>query len=147
MAKAKLKTTPTRKSVAAFVAAIKDDEKRKDARTLMKIMRAATSKPAKMWGPSIVGYGTYTYKYASGREGNWMVVGFSPRKAALSLYLMGGYKHEKSLLKKLGTYTTGVGCLYIKRLSDVDLPVLTKLVNTSVKRMKALTKDGAKVSC
>ena len=136
MAKAKLKTAPTKRSVATFIAAVDDVQKRKDCRTLMRIMKAATGTSPKMWGSSIVGYGTHHYTYASGREGDWMVVGFSPRKNALTLYLMGGLKAHAALLKKLGTHSTGVGCLYIKRLSDIDEHVLTRLVNASVKRLR-----------
>jgi len=139
MAKAKLKTVPTKRSVAKFIADIDDAEKRKDCRTVMRIMKAATKAPPKMWGPSIVGYGDYHYKYASGREGDWIVAGFAPRKNALTLYVMGGLKPHAALLKKLGKHSTGVGCLYIKRLSDVDEKVLTKLVNASVKHLKATT--------
>lgn len=93
-----------------------------------------------MWGSSIIGFGSYHYKGKSGREGNWMLTGFSPRKQNLTLYLMGGFETHASLLKKIGKFTTSVGCLYIKRLDDVDKKVLKELVAASVKRMKQLSK-------
>ena len=130
------KTQPTKASVAAFINAIDDPEKRADARKLAAMMRKATGKRAKMWGPSMVGYGTYHYKYASGREGDFMVTGFSPRKQALTVYIMAGFSKYDALMKKLGKYKTGKSCLYIKRLSDVDEAVLQRLIGESVKYMR-----------
>ena len=130
------KTKPTRASVAAFINAIDDPQKRADARKVAAMLRKATGKRAKMWGPSIVGYGTYHYKYASGREGDFMMAGFSPRKQALTVYIMAGFSNYDALLKKLGKYKTGKSCLYIKRLSDVDEDVLQQLIDESVKYMR-----------
>ena len=130
------KTKPTRASVAAFINAIDDPQKRAEARKVAAMLRKATGKRAKMWGPSIVGYGTYHYKYASGREGDFMMAGFSPRKQALTVYIMAGFSNYEALLKKLGKYKTGKSCLYIKRLSDVDEDVLQQLIDESVKYMR-----------
>ena len=127
------KTKATKASVTAFMNAIEDRQKRADARKVAAMMRRATGKRARMWGPSIVGYGTYHYKYESGREGDFMVAGFSPRKQALTVYIMAGFGRFDALLKKLGKYKTGKSCLYIKRLSDVDEAVLEKLIVESVK--------------
>ena len=110
---------------------------RDDCFEILKIMKRATKAEPKMWGTAIVGFGTYHYKYASGREADWMQIGFSPRKQNLTLYLMGGLERQASLLKKLGKFTTGKGCLYIKRLSDVDKKVLKELITESVKALKA----------
>ena len=130
------KTQPTKASVAAFINAIDDPGKRADARKLAAMMRKATGKRAKMWGPSMVGYGTYHYKYASGREGDFMVTGFSPRKQSLTVYILAGFSKYDALMKKLGKYKTGKSCLYIKRLSDVDEAVLQRLIGESVKYMR-----------
>lgn len=130
------KTRATKASVTAFMNAIEDRQKRADARKLAAMMRRATGKRARMWGPSIVGYGTYHYKYESGREGDFMVAGFSPRKQALTVYIMAGFGRFDALLKNLGKYKTGKCCLYIKRLSDVDETVLEKLIVESVKYMR-----------
>ena len=130
------KTQPTKLSVTEFIKAIDDPQKRADARKVAAMMRKATGKRAKMWGPSIVGFGTYHYKYASGREGDFMVAGFSPRKQALTVYIMAGFSKYDALMKKLGKYKTGKSCLYIKRLSDVDEAVLQKLIDESVKYMR-----------
>lgn len=132
---AELKTKPNRASVAGFLAAIDDPQKRADARKVAAMMRRATGKRAKMWGSSIVGYGSYHYKYASGREGDFMLTGYSPRKNALTVYIMPGFSPFRRLMSKLGTYKTGKSCLYIKRLSDVDEDVLENLIDESVKHM------------
>ena len=100
------------------------------------MMRKATGKRAKMWGPSIVGYGTYHYKYASGREGDFLMTGFSPRKQALTVYVIPGFEYFETLMKKLGKYKTGKSCLYIKRLSDVDQEILEQLLIRSVQYMR-----------
>ena len=133
---ADLKTRPTRASVTAFVAAIEDREMRADAKKVAAMMRRATGKRARMWGPSIVGYGRYHYRYASGREGEFMITGFSPRRQALTVYIMPGFGHFAKLMSKLGKYKTGKSCLYIKRLADVDETVLERLIQDSVEYMR-----------
>ena len=133
---AELKTRANNASVTGFLAAIDDSQKRADARKVAAMMRRATGKRARMWGSSIVGYGSYHYKYASGREGDFMLTGFSPRKTALTVYIMPGFSSFKSLMAKLGKFKTGKSCLYIKRLSDVDDKVLEKLIDESVKHMR-----------
>jgi hypothetical protein len=131
------KTKATKASVSEFLNSIEDRQKRADARKVAAMMRKATGKRAKMWGTSIVGYGTYHYKYASGREGDFMIAGFSPRKRALTVYIMAGFGRFEALLDKLGKYKTGKSCLYIKRLADVDEQVLQKLIDGSVSYMRA----------
>jgi Domain of unknown function (DU1801) len=130
------KTKPTKKSPAAFVRGIKDEARRKDCETVMQMLKRATGQPPKMWGPGIVGFGSYHYKYESGHEGDCCLAGFSPRKEALTLYIMSGFEPHGALMKKLGKYKTGKACLYIKRLSDVDLGVLEQLVEASFKQVK-----------
>ena len=130
------KTKATRASVTGFINSIEDKQKRADARKVAAMMRKATGKRAKMWGSSIVGYGTYHYKYASGREGDFMITGFSPGKQALTVYIIAGFKRFDPLMKKLGKYKTGKSCLYIKRLADVDEKVLERLIAGSVKYMR-----------
>jgi uncharacterized protein DUF1801 len=132
---AELKTKATRASVTGFIDAIGDEGRRRDCRTLVKMMKKATRAQPKMWGPSIVGFGDYHYKYDSGREGDWFRAGFSPRKDALTLYLMSGlgWPDRADLMSKLGKHKTGKGCLYIKQLSDVDVRVLERLISRSVK--------------
>jgi hypothetical protein len=132
------KTLPTRASVAKFIAAVPDDVRRRDCRQLMKVMKAATAKSPVMWGPSMVGYGSYHYKYASGHEGDCFLAGFAPRKAALTVYLMAGFAGAGPLLKKLGRHKrSGGSCLYIRRLEDIDLEVLGKIIRKSVASVKA----------
>jgi Domain of unknown function (DU1801) len=126
------KTKPTQLGVAAFINALTDETKRADAKALVKLMQSATGEKPKMWGPSIVGFGSHHYKYDSGREGDMPLVGFSPRKAATVLYGMRASSDSEALLAKLGKYTTGKGCLYIKKLADVDQKVLQTLVVQSV---------------
>jgi hypothetical protein len=135
---AELKTRPTDVSVADFLAAIEDDERRQDCLTVEKLMRKATGAKPRMWGPSIVGFGDFRYRYASGRELDWFYTGFSPRKRELTLYIMPGFARYDALMAKLGKHKTGKSCLYIKRLADVDLTVLATLVEESVKHMKTL---------
>ncbi|HSA55923.1 MAG TPA: DUF1801 domain-containing protein [Gemmatimonadaceae bacterium] len=130
---AELKTKKTTRSVAAFLDAIDDESRRADCRTIVEMMRKATGAEPRMWGPSIVGFGEYHYKYASGREGDWFVAGFSPRKANLTLYIMSGFPQHEALMAKLGKYTTGKSCLYVKRLADIDLGVLARLIDASVR--------------
>ena len=130
------KTRATKASVKGFIDAIDDRQMRADARKVAAMMRRATGKRAKMWGTSMVGYGTYHYRYASGREGDFMITGFSPRKQALTVYIMPGFTPFDTLLAKLGKYKTGKSCLYIKRLSDVDENVLERLIDSSVEHMR-----------
>jgi len=136
------KTRPTRASVTAFMAAIEDRKMRADAKQVAAMMRRATGKRARMWGPSIVGYGSYHYRYASGREGDYMITGFSPRRQALTIYIMPGFDRFQGLMSKLGKYTTGKSCLYIKLLADVDETVLERLIDESVKYMRAHYETG-----
>jgi len=137
---AEMKTKPTNESVEKFLNKISDEERRADCFAVAKIMEEITGEKPKMWGPSIVGFGSYHYKYASGREGDWPITGFSPRKKDLTLYLMMGYEKYKDLLEKLGKHSGGKSCLYINRLSDVHVPTLKKVIKVSVKDLKAYTK-------
>jgi hypothetical protein len=125
----------TQRSVNAFLKTIPDEQKRQDAFRLVDIMRKATKADPVLWGSSIVGFGTYRYKYASGREGEWPLTGFSPRKQNLTLYITSGFEQYDELLKSLGKFKTGKACLYIKRLDDVDLTTLRKLIRQSVQHM------------
>lgn len=131
---AEAKTKPTGASVTAYLNAIDDPERRKDCKTLATLMKKATGCSPKMWGPSIVGFDAYHYVYASGHEGDSCVVGFSSRKDALSVYLLAGYEEAttKALLAKLGKHKIGKACLYLKRLADVQLPILEQLIVRSV---------------
>lgn len=130
------KTKPTKSSVTDFVNGVEDKQKRADAKRVAAMMRKATGSRAKMWGANIVGFGEYHYKYGSGREGDFMLAGFSPRKQALTLYIMAGFSQFASLMKKLGKYKTGKSCLYVKQLSDVDEKILQQLINKSVQYMR-----------
>ncbi len=133
---ADLKTKATKVSVSKFLRAISDEGKRKDSLALRDMMTEVTKAKPEMWGPSIVGFGRYRYKYASGREGEWPLVGFSPRKQNLTLYIMSGFEGYDELLEKLGKHKTGKSCLYIKSLDDVHVPTLKKLIRKSVKHMR-----------
>ena len=135
-----LKTKVNDASVAGFLNSVADESKREDSFEILRLMEEVTKEPPKMWGASIVGFGSYHYKGAGGREGDWMLTGFSPRKQNLTLYLMGGFDKYGDLLQKLGKYKTSVGCLYIKKLEDVDKTVLKELIAENVKTMKALSK-------
>ena len=130
---AELKTKVTRASVDKFLEGIKDEKKRADCYQILKIMKKATKAEPKMWGPSIIGFGDYRYKYASGRENDWFITGFSPRAQALTLYMTGGF--DKELLGKLGKYKTGKGCLYIGKIEDIDPKVLSELIAAGVKNL------------
>ena len=134
---AKLKTQRTNASVSVFLKGVADESRRKDCQTLVRIMKQAVGAEPKMWGPSIVGFGHYHYKYASGRENDWFLAGFSPRKQDLTVYIMAGFDRYDALMAKLGKHKTGKSCLYTKRLSDVDVAVLQELITASVKHMKA----------
>ena len=137
---AEMKTKPTDQSVAEFLNEVSDEERRADCFQVAKIMEEITGEKPKMWGPSIVGFGSYHYKYASGREGDWPVTGFSPRKKDLTLYLMMGFEKHRELMEKLGKHNASKSCLYINRLSDVHVPTLKKVIKVSVKDLKAYTK-------
>ena len=132
---AEAKTKPTKQSVEKFIKSIPDPQMREDCSTIAKLMQQATRAEPQMWGSSIVGFGIMQYKYASGREGEWPIIGFSPRKQNLTLYISAGFQ-DPDLLKKLGKHSLGKGCLYIKRLSDVDLPTLKKVIQTAAKKKK-----------
>lgn len=132
---AELKTKPTKVSVKDFLAQVADEKRRKDCQVVLKIMSEVTGAKPELWSSNIVGFGRYRYKYASGREGEWMVTGFSPRKTDLTLYLMDGVHSFPELMQRLGKHKTGKGCLYIKKLEDVDLGVLRELVEKSVEKM------------
>ena len=131
---AELKTRPTDVGVDEFLESVADAQKRHDSTVLIDIMSTATGAEPRMWGPSIIGFGSSTYKYESGRTGTWFVVGFSPRKRAFSLYLGGGLSAYADQLKRLGKHTRGKSCLYIKRLSDVDMSVLTEMIYAAVEQ-------------
>ena len=135
------KTQPSKASVAAFIDALADPMRRADAKTLVKLMKAATGEAPKLWGPSIVGFGSYHYVYDSGREGDMPIIGFSPRKAAIVLYLMLGLGSHEALLGKLGKHSRGKGCLYIKKLADTDPGLLERLIVESVAAVRAKYSD------
>ncbi len=131
MAKYELKTKITDASVTEFLDNVEPEQKRLDAYEILDLMKEVTGEPPKMWGPSIIGFGTYHYKYASGQEGDFMATGFSPRKAKHSLYIMGGVENYPELLSKLGKYKNGKSCLYVNKLADIDKEVLKDLVKAS----------------
>lgn len=125
---AELKTKKTKVSSEDFLNSVKDKQKRKDSFAILEMMKQATKEKPQMWGASIIGFGNIHLKYASGRELDWFKVGFSPRKQSITLYCMMNIKSASDLLKKLGKHKTGVGCLYINKLEDVDVSVLKKLI-------------------
>jgi hypothetical protein len=129
---AELKTKATGASVTDFLGGIKDEQRRQDCETVLELMRKATKAEPKMWGTAIVGFGDCHYTYASGREGDWFLTGFSPRKQNLTLYVMGGYAKQGELLKQLGKHKLGGGCLYLNKLEDVHMPALKKLITQTV---------------
>lgn len=129
---AELKTKPTDASVEAFLQSLPDEGKRRDSLILLQMMQAVTGETPRLWSNSIVGFGDYHYTYASGREGDWFVAGFSPRKQNLTLYSVGGFEPHAALLAKLGKHKLGKGCLYINKLQDVDQEVLRALMTTVV---------------
>jgi Domain of unknown function (DU1801) len=131
------KTKSTKSSVAEFVNAIENESRRADAKALIRLMQKATGEKPKMWGPSIIGFGSYHYKYETGREGDMPVVGFSPRKDATVLYGLRGAGDAEALLARLGKHTTGKGCVYVKKLADVEAKVLESLVVKSVAAARA----------
>ena len=137
---AELKTKKTTASVEKFLNNVADEQRRRDCFRLVEIMKGETKAEPAMWGTSIVGFGRHQYKYESGRELDWFLVGFSPRKQDLTLYIMGGLERYPSLTKKLGKHKTGKACLYIKKLEDVDLPTLKQLIKQSVADFAAIRK-------
>ena len=133
---AELKTKRNKGDVEAFLNSVPDEKKRQDSFMVMELMKQVTGKEPEMWGDSIVGFGSYHYKYASGREGDWFITGFSPRKQNLTLYIMSGFDEYDQLLNKLGKHSTGKSCLYIKKIEDVDVSVLKELVKRSAEHME-----------
>ena len=126
------KTKATEESVTAFLDAVPDETRRRDGYAVLELMKEITGEEPKMWGPTMVGFGSYHYKYESGREGDMFMVGFSPRKANLTLYLATGYPQYDELMQQLGKYKTSKACLYVKKLADIDQAVLRKLIEQSV---------------
>ena len=135
---ADIKTKPTKQSVSVFLRSVENGQRRKDSQELLIMMKAVTGKVPRMWWDSIVGFGTYHYKYQTGREGDWMVTGFSPRKQNLTVYIMPGFSKYQALLDKLGKYKKSVSCLYLNKLDDVDRKVLRQLVTRAYKDMQKL---------
>jgi len=133
---AELKTKINTKSVETFLKKAALGKRLKDCFTVLELMKKITKEEPKMWGPSIVGFGNYHYKYESGREGDFFISGFSPRKQNLTIYIMAGFSRYSELMEKLGKYKTGRSCLYIKDLDDIDLKILQKLITESVRYMK-----------
>ena len=131
-----LKTKPTNKSVDQFLKKVENPTKRGDSFKILELMKEVTKEDPVMWGDSIIGFGSYHYKYASGREGDWPLVGFSPRKQNLVVYLMNGFEKHQKLLKNLGKHKTGKSCLYINKLKDVNIQSLRELILKSVKHLK-----------
>lgn len=134
---AELKTRRNSASVEDFLNSVENERRREDSFAVLELMREATGEEPAMWGDSIVGFGSYHYTYASGREGDWMLVGFSPRKQSLTLYIMSGFAAYEDLLAQLGKHKTGKSCLYINKLDDVDLPTLRELVRQSAAHVAA----------
>ena len=132
------KTRPTKVTVASFIRGIADERRRDECKVMLPLMREVTGERPVMWGTSIIGFGQYHYKYASGREGDWLRTGFSPRKQSLTVYCMPGFKQQSDLLQRLGPHKTSVSCLYIRRLEDVDLDVLRAIVARSLQQMQRI---------
>jgi len=133
---AEIKTKSNNQNVAKFISNVVDVQKLKDSKAIIKLMKQVTKEEPKMWGGSMVGFGSYRYKYDSGREGDWFITGFSPRKQNLTIYIMPGFDKYDSLMKKLGKHKTGKSCLYISKLEDVDTKVLKELIKQSFQYMK-----------
>ena len=133
---ATLKTQPTQQDAKSFLEAIENPQQRVDAFCILEMMEEASGESPIMWGDSIVGFGSYHYRYASGREGDWFLTGFSPRKKQFSLYVMSGFEQYDKLMEELGKYKTGKSCLYIKKLADVDEKILRQLIKASVDYMR-----------
>lgn len=139
---AELKTQKNDASVEAFLNGVENQKRREDAFVILDLMKKITRSEPNMWGSSIIGFGSYHYKYASGREGDWFSVGFSPRKQSMSLYIMSGFKRYDEILSKLGKYKTGKSCLYINKLEDIDMNVLEQLISASVEHLQS-NNDGS----
>lgn len=135
---AELKTKVNDASVNDFLNSVEDEKKKALSFKILKLMKDITKEEPKMWGPSIIGFGKYNYKYKSGREGEWMLTGFSPRKQAVTLYIMSGFSKYQDILKDLGTFKTGKSCLYIKKEEDIDFKILKELINQSVHHLKSI---------
>lgn len=138
---AELKTTPNAGDVEAFLSSVEDETKRDDCFAILKMMEDITGESPKMWGGTIVGFGSYNYKYESGRTGTWFLTGFSPRKQNLTVYLMPGAESLENLFDGLGKYKVGKGCLYVKKLEQIDQDVLKKLIQGSVDKLKEMYKE------
>ena len=138
---AELKTKRNKGDVKAFLNSVPDEKKRQDSFEVLELMTEVTGMQPEMWGDSIIGFGSYHYKYASGREGDWMLTGFSPRKQNLTLYIMPGFEKYDQLMSKLGKHSIGKSCLYVKKLEDVDTDVLKELVKQSVEHMQKTNAD------
>ena len=138
---AELKTKQNDQSVTDFLKAVPDERRRDDSFMILDLMKEITGQEPKMWGDSIIGFGNYHYKYATGREGDWFVTGFSPRKQNLTLYIMSGFDEYDELLKKLGKYKTGKACLYINKLADVEISVIKELIQKSVAHLSGQGSD------
>lgn len=134
---AELKTQPNDDSVVEFLNNVNDETKRRDCFAILELMQRVTGAEPRMWGSSIVGFGQYHYTYASGREGDWFLTGFAPRKQNLTLYIMAGFDRYTELMARLGKHSTGKSCLYVKKLADIDLDVLAELIEESVRHMQA----------
>ena len=141
---AKIKTTQTSKSVTDFINSVRDEIKRKDSFQIVDIMQKQTGFEPKMWGPSIIGFGNYHYKYESGHEGDMPLAAFSPRSTAIVFYFCEEFENRDELFKRLGKYTTGKVCVYVKRLADIDVSVLKEMISNSVKQTKSRYPDKAK---
>ncbi|MCO6450204.1 MAG: DUF1801 domain-containing protein [Caldilineales bacterium] len=139
---AELKTKPTDDSVVAFLESVEHKKRREDSFVVLDLMKEVTGEEPRMWGTSIVGFGDVHYKYASGREGDWFAVGFSPRKQSMTLYIMSGFDHYDELLSRLGKYKTGKACLYINKIEDIDADVLRQLVSESVEHVSKTDMSG-----
>ena len=138
---AELKTKQNGQSVNDFLQAVPDERRRDDSFVILDLMKEVTGQEPKMWGDSIIGFGNYHYKYATGREGDWFLTGFSPRKQNLTLYIMSGFDEYDELLKKLGKYKTGKACLYINKLADVEISVIKELIQKSVAHLSGQGSD------
>ncbi len=134
--KSENKTRPTQNSVTAFINAVDHETRKKDAKTALALFKKVPGENPKIWGPSIIGFGEYHYKYESGREGDMLAVGFSPRKANMVMYVMGMIDDDDPLLAKLGKFKTGKACLYVSKFDDIDLKILEKIIDKSYKQTK-----------
>ena len=141
---AKIKTTETAKSVTSFINAVSDKTKRDDSFRIIEIMQSQTGFEPKMWGPSIVGFGSYHYKYDSGHEGDMLIVGFSPRSTAIVFYIPATPEKKEAFLKKFGKHKTGKGCIYIKKLEDIDIEILKKMITNGIRHIKTIYPDKKK---